>query len=161
MKKIVLNGAKLAAELGVSGARVNQLTKAGILSRSAKGYDLAQSVQAYVRYRLSTIGTGEVSKLMRARLRKITAQLEHEKILLQRARAETMSTAEAKWAYEETRRRIFAGMKKLLDIVPQLEAAGDDRMEVFRLLDAKVRQILNELSHRPILENEVPKTIAV
>lgn len=157
MRKIFLNATQIAGELGISQPRVHQLGKAGILNRGAKGYDLAQSVQAYVRYRLTDIGAGEANKLMRARLRKIIAQLEHEKILLQKVQAETMPIALAKWTYEETRKRIFAGMKKVLDIVPQLEAAGDDRMEVFRLLDAKVHEILTALSQHPILENEVPK----
>ena len=71
---------ELAAVLGLSDRRINQLAREGILPRTSRGqYPLADAVQAYIRYLGESAASGKVSDYNRERIR------------LTRAKAETMS----------------------------------------------------------------------
>jgi biotin operon repressor len=152
LKKSFLNGASLAAELGISRGRVSQLTSDGVLIKHAAGYELSESVHRYLENKLRTINAGEAEKLLASRVKKLEAALERERLLLKKVNAEVVSSSEAKAVYTEQRRIAFEGFQELLDIAPDLEACGDDKGKVFEIIDRKAREILTALSKRPVMQ---------
>lgn len=142
MAKNKLTTQELAGELGVSREWVGRLEKKGILRRENGRFDLSRSARAYVAYRLRNVGGTDATKLLKARLAKITADIRYAKLGLQKTRAQLVTTEEGKQLYEFERRVILEELRRLVDIVPDLGLAEGDRGKLFEITNARARQLL-------------------
>src|ERR1700688_72824 len=109
MAKKFLNGSDLASELGISRGRVSQLTSDGVLIKHTAGYELGESVQRYLRNKLQNIDPSEAEKLLESRVRKLTAAVERERLMLAKVNAQICANMEARVVYTEQRRLAFEG----------------------------------------------------
>jgi hypothetical protein len=152
MRKTFLNGANLASELGITPGRVSQLTSAEVLVRYPNGYELGESIRRYLENKLQNIDAPEAEKLLESRIRKLTAAVERERLMLTKINGQVVANLEAEALYTKQRNRAFAGFKTLLDIISELEACQDDKARVFELISQEAVSILACLANQSAVE---------
>src|ERR1700737_364550 len=117
MRKITVTGQELAGELGLSRVWISRLANQGVFHRGSDNrFDLAASVQAYIRYRLKRTGASDAAKLLKARLNKLKADCRYAQLLFRKDSDRLVCAGAAELHYSTMRETTFSELPKLTDI---------------------------------------------
>lgn len=148
-------GAKaLANVLGLNPSRISQLRGEGILTAEGRPlkYDLAESVQAYIKY-VTDLARGRAPEDLDAASRKLAADAAYKEA---KARQEEMRVAELEGRMhsaedvEAATTELVYSVRSMLLALPgrvAVDAAGRSAAEVSEVVRREVCAVLDDLSH--------------
>lgn len=153
----IVGTSELAAIVGKTKQWISQLTRDGVLTQVSRGkYNLAESVQAYIRHVTGVAEEGKVSyndeKAQHEQIKKEIAQLE-----LEEKRRNLHTTKDVQEAWGE----LLVNFRGMLMVLPP-KLAGEltymtDAKEIRTLLESRLTDALIELSkYDPLEEGEKP-----
>lgn len=150
-----VTGAQLAAILGISRATVSNLAADGVLMRADRGaFDLAGSVQAYVRHKVTAAKAsgddGAVQSLTAERARMARLKADQVERAARTAAGELIPASDVQRAWIA----IATAVRTRLLMIPTKVAprvAGKAPAEVQSLLRAEINAALGDISTQPII----------
>lgn len=167
-----VNGAKLAAELGITRQAVHKAEKSGRITRAANGlFDLAS---AKIQYRLHTDPeqqmrsfqqrpetptaelvvaerppmefTGDAQALVAAKARREAAEAELAELELAEKRGQIMAVLDHRKILFEFARRVRDSILQVPSRAAPLVAAEGEQRACRRIIEAEIRAVLQQLS---------------
>lgn len=151
----VVGTSELAAVVGKTKQWIGQLTRDGVLAQVARGkYNLAESVQAYIRHVTGTAEVGKISyndeKAQHEQIKKEIAILE-----LEEKRNNLHTTGDVLDAWGEL---VVSFRERLQGLPPRMATELShmtDEKEIRLMMEAKINDALTELAkYDPLAERE-------
>jgi phage terminase Nu1 subunit (DNA packaging protein) len=149
VKTGAVNAAEIGRILGISRGTVSNLTTDGVLPRADRGqYDIAETVQAFIRHKLARVSTDDpaVASLTaeRSRLARLKADQVEREAMVEAGALIPAAEIEAAWltVVAAVRSRILAVPSKLAARIVTLKAPA----EAQALMQKEIHAALSELS---------------
>lgn len=150
MKSENVTAADLAKVLGIAKPRVAALATDGILPRVGRGeFNLAQCVQAFVRYKVSTAGDDNVASLTaeRSRLARLKADQVEREAMVEAGELIPADRIEKAWL------GVATAVRSRLLLIPSKIASrvvGKAPAEVQELVRRELHAALDEIAATPV-----------
>ncbi len=152
MKTGTVNAAEMGRILGISRGTVSNLTTDGVLPRADRGqYDIAETVQAFIQYKLAraTAGDENVASLTaeRSRLAKLKADAAEREAMVEAGELIPADRIEKAWL------GVATAVRSRLLLIPSKVAArivGKAPAEVQELVRRELHAALDDIATTPV-----------